>query len=229
MAVNEYLKMSERYAIDLETYKFVPESQTSGVVNIPFFLWDNWLQYAGGRGYRKVSSIHLNELSIDFSKNGYFPTVIKYYDNGLKRLVVIELVTLADTASTHVQDGNHKQLEGVRFLCTIDGVDKNYEMPLSSEPRFWNVPNLGFKAETQFVNDRFSYGIREKPFELHYKSQKLKGQYYAVLYGPWAIILSDDLKFEALVFLNGVMSFLSLEKVVYASNPYFVKLLTLLN
>lgn len=228
MAVNEYLKMADGYIIDLETYKFIPDSQAKGLVNVPFFLWDTWEPYEGMR-YSRVKSIHLNELHIDFAENGYFPTIIKYYDNGLKRAVCIELVALAQTVGTFIKDGNRKVLEGVHFLCTVDDVNKNYQMSLSDEPRFWYVHTLGYKEETQYVNDRFSYGMREKPFELQYKRQKLKGQYYAVLYGPWAIILSDDLKFDALVFLNGVMSHLSIEKIVYAANPYFVKLLTLLN
>lgn len=226
--------------IDKKDFKFVPETvealQTG--IEVPFYLWYFASQqehkakvYGKDAGtFHKVDVMELNNLVIGFKSLGYKAVEIKFFNPLEGRFVHLKLGTTLYTQSTRTGI----ELMGMSYQFTIDDSPKQeflveLKKPTWVNPNFCRVQGLGSSEVAPVGINRFCFGIQPCKYLIRYKGRKLKDNRYAMLGGPWGILLQDDLSFDSLVLLNGATSaVLEIDTVAYTVNSSVVKAMTLM-
>lgn len=237
------------WLIHPKTFEFVKsvDEITVDTVKVPPYLWshgdklvftEHW-----GRAER-VLELELNNLRVDFMEHGsfFFADITTRDEAAGKRLTFNLMCSLdVDTQYTAFTTPNASPIR--KRLDSLRGID--YQLVMNDSPakvsshkygqyeqlecQFETIPEHGkTDVSTIGLND-FSIGLSNHQWRVSYHGKMLNGSCYALVCGPWGIILSDDLKFDSLVYLSAVGNgTLVVEKIMYTVNSYIVKIRTLI-
>lgn len=238
-----YVLADNRHMINKDTHRFVRiGSLISENVDVPFYMSKFVEKKAAGSMIKQlwvVGTVTLNMLTIEFpdyyqSRENfefkYHKVNIEYYDTNIRNVVRICLeCTPVFGQVTYMDDGDN-QLLGVHykydmpgksfsFYDNFDGFGKHYIQ------HFDRVHGLSRVLPPHKNPNIYAYfGIRKGAYTLYYKGKQLGWQNYAFLAGTWAILLTDDLRFDSLVTLSGVDTYnMSIENVICTTNPNITK------
>lgn len=81
-------------------------------------------------------------------------------------------------------------------------------------------------SDTMKTRDAYvaAYGLPCKQYDVYFRGRKIAGTSYVFLFGPWGILLSDDLKFDSLVIFRGSkLGAVDIDKVLFTVNPIMTK------
>lgn len=246
--VKRYLQCNKRHYIDKDTFKFVSEAERVRPfeTDVPFYFWNfnerdehsvaTGFESVGSKlqnvysVYRRTYCLQLNKLAVSFT-NGYNIALIKFFDTSLGGEITIEVNTNFNTVVTNARGRNRVKIIGVDHTLSSGSSTQKYHTKYGSGPLaeklFARVPNHYFQ-EANGVG-MFSYGIKGTQYPIEYKGKTLNGTCYALLCGSWAVLLGDDMTFDAIVSLSSV-SFekLCIERILYTTNTYLLKVMTLI-
>lgn len=247
--MKKYLQANRAYLLDYDTFKFVPKYDCIKPydISVPFYIWDYWEKdvkrvrtgFARVNGKirntiskcSRVFHVKLNDLTIHFAE-GYKAACIKFTDAKTGRPSSIA-ITAKPRVLTHSDLISFTHMVGVDYKFSVDcGPDKIVYSKLGSciwsSPNFRQVEYLGYDMNEAIGSERFSYGIRQTPYEVRHNMEKFYPAKYVMLCGTWAILLDDDLRFETLVALNGVTStMLDVSSFLYTTNRRIAKMMIL--
>lgn len=117
--------------------------------------------------------------------------------------------------------------ETVSYLWEINGVVHSMSHPVVSS-LFRHLNGLSILKLHKTSQNWLSFGLTERKLEIEYKDKYIKRQLHAFIYGPIAILLDDELKFNSLVSLISVSDkCLAVRQFLYTVDTYMVKLVTL--
>lgn len=233
-----YLMCSHNHMIDLETFKMVNcfgQRLTDEDVKVPFFMW--WY-YNSLHNLKRSYLMELNGFSVNFRESyrtsRHFFTrnqkaVITLQDKVRGEEVVLELVL--HPSVRWPRDGRMKGRlnKDMKYEFTKDGNTQEIHSRLENNQSLF-VPIQGLpKVDIRYhTEDTFSYGILPTQYTVMYRHKQLGGSCYALLCGPWGILLDDDFSFDSLVLLNGAsQSILIVDRFLYTTNTYVIKFVTL--
>lgn len=241
-----YMQVSKDYFLDTERRVFISEidldeSHEECSISVPFYLWDydeeerhiktTWYRSLGGKlkkavkTYTKCNYVWLNQLELRFRPN-YEQLSLQFMDKVQKRWVQLHLSTTLYVAHTSKSRTGIKTV-GASFKLQADG--NQHVSQYDFDCKSWRPPNFryidGFMSVTDRESDnQFMFGLSPKPYDICYKGRKLNGDSLALLVGPYAILLGDDLSFDSIVFLNGAAkNMLDVASFPYTVNPYIMK------
>lgn len=245
------MQCASQWLLEEETHKFVPMSKKVSPfeIAVPACLWNfdskyehhvaSGLEMSGGvltsahSVYRKTLDFVLNQVCITLTQ-GYKHAVIWYYDTLKKVRSKIELDANPNRVVRQNRTGRRYYfLEGIAYQIMHDGRETRvYSQfgPQSTQTKdFMWVPGLAHHDESGPGTKPFSYGLIPQQYDVIYKGHSLNGTSYALVCGPWAILLDDDLMFDTLALLKGIKSrTLDVEQFFYTTNVYIAKMITLL-
>lgn len=238
--------------INLETFRFVDVDKKSKPFEIlvPFFFWDfdeetehkvisNFSKYGNlfkneVSVYKKVEKIELRHLRVELQR-GYKPATIEFLDEKTHSWQHLDLLVTSDTRP---KGTSSRELQALDFICHVGDrklshhidfrVPNTYFMTSGESVRFRWIDLLGKKEAPVYTNQQFSYGIRYEQLNVEYRHKKLDGKSYALVVGPWCILLKDDLSYDSLATLRGTAQHtLYIDKFIHTVNPYIVKVIML--
>lgn len=245
----DYLMANKAYLIDTKTFEFVPYESRELPCNItvPYYLWRfnsirehieyGYVDAIGGgiktikNVYKKVQAVYLNRLEVKFLI-GYKHAQIAYYDTKQDDFVVIDIDAYPNLVTQVVGKNRYDDLVSVSYELTsyfgVRKIESNIGAVAHKRPNFQSVTHL----DTTFVRDAgdniFCFGISAQPYTIRYRGKNLNGSSYALVCGPWAVLLSDKLEFDSIVLLQGVCNgVLEVERFAYTVNKYVLKIMTL--
>lgn len=242
-----YLQADRKYMIHPETFEFLYLADESSYfeLDVPFYLWNMEGPFSRSKRvgltndgvpvygwFRKVYKFQLNQLEIEFIGNQEYAT-IKFADRVREEDSRIELCAapvtyLANTAGGKFYNDLRKRITGGYYRYIINGVGyilrRSFgELRDNGQPRFQGVRRLSGGVVTDTVLNRLYFGISPEKFTILYKGNKV-GRSLALLCGVWAILLTDDLRFDSLVALNEVrQTTLSVQDFLYTVNKGHVR------
>lgn len=233
-----YLLASQTHVIDLETFQF-QKLEGQHDISVPIYFPDTVINELSKHhiGVKWAKSIKLNgvvttvgDWEPDLRLFGGSQTVYMSVNGGHS----ISLITFPHFSCEHtgfdyatIRNG---KLQDIYYSYSIDR--KSYGTSFVLDPEVWphfnRVPGLAKMPPQIPCPDEFYYGISERQYDILYKGHKLNGRSYAMLFGTWGILLSDDLKFDSFALFRGVShEQLIVEQFVFTVNPYVVKAMTL--
>lgn len=239
------LLANKYFAIEQETFKFVPTRYCDEKANIdvPFYFWPAAMKMLPKSYLTQQQTIELNELSINFKsfviQDGvlffdFHQCLLDFKDRGSSK----SLTLVVDPMFGHVNflDVYSVQLRDVDYDLYVDEIKiathrtRFITSQVVTLPRFYTYPELAvLKAKAHSVQDRFCFGIISDVSWVVYRGQKLNRKYLIMLCGTYAVLLTDDMKFDSLAVLDQTLhGMIFVDKFLYSVNPYIVKLMTLL-
>lgn len=240
------LLANKHYVIDPETFKFV-HTRNCGAdtyVDVPLYFWPAAKVMLPKSRLTQQRTIELNELLINFKsfvmQDGvlyfdYHECFLDFKDRGETKSLVLAVNPLF----SHVNflDVYSVQLRSVQYelFMNMNKISEHSTRFFTTQvvvlPRFNSYPELAeLKAKARSVQDRFSFGITQNQCGVVYKGQKLNRKFLVMMCGTYAVLLTDDMKFDSLAVLDQtIRGMIFVDKFLYSVNPYIVKLITLLN
>lgn len=241
----KYQQVSTTHLVQPETFKLISEvpapSSEPSVIAVPFFFSKfspddtvRWGQYKVKCKTELVFQLSLNQLFVSW-ENGrdYHKGHLDFKDERTGHQVFMTLDVTTNTAVSYSQVGTDEVFYGVDYRLQSTAFEnkvyrQEYRGQDQTDIQFIKVPDLGTRGVYRIGKNEFSMGISANQWKVRYRGKLLHGTCYALLCGTWAILLSDDLKFDSLVYLNGVQDgTLLVEEIPYTANPYIIKVLTL--
>lgn len=233
----DYLLACKDYALDRETWKFVRKMELPWPfeMEVPFYFWKykdlslhrEFAGIAKRNVYRKVIGVKLNDLFVEVNEN-----VAAIAFNGKKGPQRIKLTWNMISNSTGY-GFQFRILSHVEYTMNLGGrliqhTTETSGLPLTA-PNFLDHRGLGqIGVPSTYDNADLGYGLRETPYRVFINNKELNGTSYALICGTWAVLLSDDMQFDSLVFLQGFSDDkMYVDHVAYSVNPYVVKVITL--
>lgn len=230
-----YLLATKDQVMDLNTWQFMPKSsmQKPFELQVPIYFWRfrelaTHKKLLGKSVYRKITSIGLNDLIIQVNADNCY--VIINTDKGQKKF----LVCPRHKHSAQTYGMQFYILESVKYTIFCD--DRSIEhhtkvsgQPLTSPAFIHKIPDLARSdIWDKYDNAYLLYGIMPTKYSIIYGKHDIKRQNYAMLCGTWAVLLTDDMKFNSLVLLKGATEdSLYIDKFIYSLDPHIVKLMVL--
>lgn len=225
-----YLLVNKSYVLDYDTWKLLPRDKMprQSTCYVPSLLWthkgrDTYRSLVGFGKFNTYKLTPVMQLHGMTVQTGSDHAVIRIQTkNGIKEFY------LHWTFGVYGQRGigNFEVLDKVTYDIR-SGEDVNYHM-CTIEHIFDFVDGLSKADFEQFNNADMQFGISERRFRVIYKEKELNGMTYAFIYGPWAILLSDDMQFDTLVYLAGLRyGTLRIDKIIYTVNTYVLKMMLL--
>lgn len=235
-----YQQASKKHLILPETFELVEKITEPHEIAVPFYLnmfrpsdIVNWNGVACP--VELVFKLSLNELEIEF-ENGkmYKKAYFDFRDETTGHRVFMRLQADTETVVSYSGGDTNELFYGVDYKLDTAGYDpKFYRHDFDSDDwtkqNFCEIPDLGTQSIYRIGHNRLCMGISARKWNLFYHGKKLSHSCYAMLCGTWALLLTDDLKFDALVYLSGaVPGALYIEKIAHTINSYLVKVLTVI-
>lgn len=247
--MNRYLQSSRTSLLDLATFQFIKSKDRKRPfeVSVPFYFWefkepeehrvitvanvlDGLLKNAVSL-YRRVSAVQLNDLTIDFIE-GFEQVAIKFFDikRGQPSSILLKCYPHVKSMPSVSRE---PFLESVEYKYVINHgsphqINDEMYMSLFSAPSFRFMAGLADAKAAIGPHDKFFYGLAPGQYDIKYKDKWLDGKCYALVCGPWAILLTDDLKFDSLVSLLSATSVsLIIHRIIYTTNTYVTKVAVL--
>lgn len=224
-----YILANENYLIDTNTWQFIHKGYVapfSCEVPLPYWKWGNKILHKQlvGLGkfneFRCISDLKLNNLDVVVGRKSH----LDFKFVGKRGLVNISLnwwfkMWGDSTFGPAI-------LDRVEFSLSINDVHRRQ---ISTPTGLGRELDESTKSNfDQFSNFTMQYLIDDRKFEVFYQDKPLNGRSYALIYGPCAILLSDKLEFDSLVYLSKLHDHeLYVERVAYSVNPYVVKMAVL--
>lgn len=250
--MKHYVQLSSQHYKDKDTGKIIVDSKRGHPfeTEIPHYFWKDsikehivtGLELKNGQLQNEYSS---NKLCHDFTLNGIriafrdtdlekrswiSNTDIVFYDNRKKERHSVQIVTDPELTLTQ---GRSKYLKlcSTSTQITFDGAKGYFVSRFDSSDNLKQL-GIGYLAQTRIGKDSdyqvYNYGLRLAPYNISYRGRDLEGSCYAYIYGNWALLLQDNLSFDALVLLKGWNhEKLVIDKFIYTSNVYLIKVLSL--
>lgn len=247
--MKKYLQTSNRHYLDTETWKIIKQGQLVKPFEmvVPFWYWHfkeatercvrGMPKIIDGKPkipvslFRKQHTVELNDLSVQFGDD-FTHVLIKFFNVKRDRLSSIELATkLRWKWLPHLSTRSF--LGGVDYKCVLDDetpakIETKFYQTLLSAPNFCSIPNLSLDEKNSDEREMLYYGILPWQMDVKYKETWLNGQSWALLCGTWAILLSDDFKFDSLVALSGATcTTLVAERFLFTVNSYIRRMIFL--
>lgn len=172
--------------------------------------------------FRLAPVLHLNNLHLQVNMSDCIG--MQFTANGVSKAFLLSF----RCNCWRTQIAGLRTLNSVEYRLSDDG---NVQQHMSVVPE-WHGQQLHKSASDKFesfVNFTMQYMVSDEKFKIAYKGRNLELTSYVIIFGPWAILLSDSLEFDSLVHLSSVTHNLTLdiEKVAYSVNPYIVKMVVL--
>lgn len=227
-----YVLANREYLIDTDTWKFVPlmDLKRPFECEVPFPYW----KYGSRTVHRQLAGfikfnvfrlapvLHLNNLHLQVNMSDCIG--MQFTANGVSKAFLLSF----RCNCWRTQIAGLRTLNSVEYRLSDDG---SVQQHMSVVPE-WHGQQLHKSASDKFesfVNFTMQYMVSDEKFKIAYKGRKLELTSYVIIFGPWAILLSDSLEFDSLVYLSSVTHNLTLdiEKVAYSVNPYIVKMVVL--
>lgn len=246
--MSDYLQCSLRWLMDTKTFQFVSavERKKPCCIHVPFYLW-SMVSECGNRvveeyskdGHKVYSemlcetTVAFNNLIVEFH-NGFKHAFIRFYDKIINGSTVIELYANIYNLGLIPYNGiQQRGMRGITYTMRHGNdsriIQSDFNALDSCVREFKVVPGLGKHTADTTSPNKFCYGVVPAHYTIRYHGRTLDGMSMAFICGPWAILLDEDMTFDALVFLKGVMPHvLDIEQFYYTTSRYFVKVLTLI-
>lgn len=246
--MNFYSQVSSQWAIDKENKQFVSlaKRRTPYTMDVPFFLWEykdicdrfpvtGFESNAGTLKnvhscLKRSLCVELNELRVDFYNVSPFSAGVKFYDKRLSKELSFELDAKPDERVIKSPRGNKlRGISGVDYTLYAGGKTVRYRTDFGPQ----SPPDQDFRyisglGKGTHPKKQFSYGVSPMEYTVTYHGEELGGTSLALVCGPWAVLLDDDLSFDTLVLLRGARSgILDVDRFVYTTNLYVLKLMVL--
>lgn len=239
------LLANKHYVIERETFKFVPirDCAEDNYVDVPFYFWPAARKLLPKIRLTQQRTVELNELLINFKsfvmQDGvlyfdYHECFIDFQDRGSTK----SLTLVVNPLFSHVNflDVYSVQLRNVQYELFLDmkkiseHTTRFFTTQIVILPRFKAYTELAeLKAKARSVQDRFSFGITSRQCGVVYKGQNLNRKFLVMLCGTYAVLLTEDMKFDSLAVLDQTLqNMIFVDKFLYSVNTYIVKLMTLL-
>lgn len=226
-----YLQADKSTVIDTQSYEFIPMfiKERPFEMEIPFYLWSAPEPHArviGESVMTKTQRLTLHNLQIDLSLS-YRKASLEFLDSMKGRW---ETVLLSSFPTASHQGTPNEHATGVDHSIAAGGVVRKYRVDFNwSASKFKPIADFDSQGIAQYKTANFSFGISPEQFKVVYCGKELSGESYAFVCGPWAVLLTDDLSFDALALLDGAETGrLHVARFAYAANPYIVRAMTLL-
>lgn len=245
--MTSYTQASASHLIDRKTHKIVPINLLDKPFEADVFAdyWDfnepdehrirSWFIRVDGKlrspfsFYRKVNFIDLVNVKVEF-EDSYKKAKITFYEMNPKKAFTIKLECSLDNGIYHEVDEcynivrySYNVIEGVNFKDAAD-----LETHITGIRNFCKIRDLkiieAVKA-TGWDTEHFSLGVAPEKFELRYRDKSLDYKSYALICGPWAILLDDVFNFDSIVALSYVDSTsLTVDGIIYSNNKYLISI-----
>lgn len=244
-----YIQVGRETLVDTKTYKLVTVGDLLSLppqsVAVPFYLFTHggaaeWVEdgvktLLKGWNRELESCLYLNKLNIDVKIDlDGLRVNMKFFDNLKDEWVKITMrvVSFHHDTSVDVAGADYD----IRINKAVGKYHHNMTQPPWGIPMFRNMYGLcHFRLDLEHY-DWFPFGILPNQYQVHYKGHQMGGSCYALLLGPAAVLMDDDLQFDSLVFLNGVKGpikgksetyDIDVGRFMYTANRYVVKFITL--
>lgn len=241
-----YLMLSKQYYIDLDSRKLVTNSEKSNPNNtyIPGYFWGSNINSQLAVGFEMKNGKLVNTFSNNLETNvielygirivfhDLFSADVTFYDN---RKHVRHTINIIGYPHYIERRFNSKRTDtiysDVDLTMCFDNVAKTFNVNMLNRGMFKSIGYLAQKnGEKTSKSNALSlnYGMLNNDFRIEYKGRELEGSCYAYIFGVWAILLQDNLSFDALVTLKGYnKDKLVVDDFIYTSNVYIIKILSL--
>lgn len=243
-----YLLADAKHLIDDQTWKFIPFNGkfTKDVVDIPYwFFTSKYIRRI--RFPNKRQDVNLNRLNVNWVKVDVRDNEV-YYDMMSACTIIFfnkqkncyMKIGVACTPLFGLKGGIPFTPDGISDNCLAAAYyDITIEDKMSQVETGWimdfeQIPDL-YKAKNpnRLIQECFCYGISSEQYDIDYHGKHLNGRSYALLCGTWAILLTDELEFDSLVLLQGVVhgitgvpgAVLLVDRFIYTVNPYVLKIM----
>lgn len=244
-----YVQAALGYLIDTRTYDIITGSEREKPceVAVPFYLWGfedqdthvttSWgHRQSGGLNksddvMKKVYTVELNNLTVEFV-DGYKNVIIKFRDAKRNNIIELDVAVRPTLVSSQAWGGLMREIMGFRFNVQMPNSEADFSYRLTESvwrsPNFRMIPHLGANEIEVIGQNKLGFGISPLKYSVMYKLKELNGHTYALLCGPFAVLLDDDFKFNSLVALNGVTATtLDVHRIIYSVNTYILKVVSL--
>lgn len=241
--------LSKQHYMDKDTHKLLTKSERVNPNNtyIPSFLWQSDINPKLVTGFTMKNGKLINTFSNNIETNvielygiritfhSEFDANISFYDNRKRRRHNISIKSTPNfVARTINRNRTDKLLVYVDFEMTFDNVSnvfRSYLDSLTTRVLFRPIGYLGQRCvESTTKNNMlfFSYGMLNNDFKVEYLGRELEGSCYVFMFGLWAIILQDNLSFDALVLIKGCdRNKIIIDRFIFTSNVYLIKVISL--
>lgn len=219
-------------------YRWHNESNAVTYVEVPIYLWramefpDEAVECRrGGVTYRLVEDLEMNgwSIALNMTETGIAPLapVIEFSAGSIKMNMRADDNRGAIHMNMRANPNPGVHISAIDYVYQVLGKTDAHKQQFSQT--FARITNLGYvRFNKAFVND-FSFGIPSVKFDVKYKGKRLTGMWHVLLYGPMAILLDDNMKFDSLAIMSAVKDGLvTVEKFLYTVNPYITKIMVLM-
>lgn len=227
--------------IDRKTGKFhhIPDN---AVIVAPFYMMKDYGDKLRAR-HAVIRRTYCPQLKhVRFAFADWFPTAgvfdghqkaeVDFGDLRSGEYSTIKLDCYPHFGYKYMNSSQDQKLTDVFYEFDICGKQSDIVVDFDEDierPSFKWIDDLAHMTTNVPLEDRFSYGLRHEQYGVVYKGRRLNGTSYAFLFGTWAVLLDDDLKYDSLVVLEGADSAtLCVNAVIHTVNPYMVKVKTLM-
>lgn len=236
-----YLQVSRWKVLDREEWKLVSllDLESDNAILVPFFMRED-NKMLESTVVRMVTSngktvthtyiiddfIELNGFHIAFnSRHGYERSSIKFFDKDWITLDIDCDPCLPIWQALADMKYSIYGLGGTELIHNSWFDDTNPTRKHAFEP----IENLGQTGLEARGANIFVGGMSSYAYELYYRGKKLKNKLYAMICGPWAVLLTDDFRFDSFVILNSAHNWvLGIDRVVYTLNVNLMKAVCLI-
>lgn len=235
-----YMKVSHRHYFDYETNKlvWVSDLKQPFVVDVPELLWTWQVGYSDGNKpkdvvqvkhgtHRRVDYFKLNQLKVQLL-DSYRQAAIGFFN------VKADCWMQIGISVSHRENFVGQLYKLFGFNCSwsvgqqVSSYSTKFKLPPWTEPNFRSISDLAIDHSIEVDANRFCFGVRGISYRVRYNGRELNGDCYALVCGPWAILLDDEFRFDTLAMLNGATSvILDVDRFLYTVNPYITKVITL--
>lgn len=249
--MKHYVKANRLNYIDTETWEFVHNNQVTEPFTADVLPWywtfkeeSEHRRFAGVRfeglrprlnfnTHRKTDVIQLNQLKIEF-RSSFYNVLFSYFNKK-----EIRWQTIAVFCHLYEQGPSWfavDPLQGVtvRLHVHLDYGSKEEREITTETPHKYGNPfyDLAYMAHDYSVgssNWALPYGVLYQPARLEYNGKRLDRVSKMVLFGPCAMLLTDQCEFDALVELEGIdmgfdfVEIVKIKRFLHTQNPYYVK------
>lgn len=226
-----FVQVNKNYALNYDTWQFAPVAklpkESTCMVPSPFWKYKDKDTHKQLVGFGKFNTfklmpiLQLHGLTVQIDSD--HAAIRIQTKNGVKEF---DLHWRFTPFGSNPGGGGFLVLDKVEYEL-LDGSGVSYHI-YNLEHIFDNVSGLCKLGSKQFDNAEMLFGISENRLKVIYKEKELNSMMYALIYGPWAILLSDDMQFDSFVYLAGNRyGTLRIDKIVYTVNTYMLKLMLL--
>jgi hypothetical protein len=236
--------LSKQHYRDLETGKIVTKSEriNPNTTKIPIFLWGSDTPEKLAVGFEMGTNGLVNTYSYNTQTNivelygirlvytDEFSSILTFYDIRKKERHNIEIK--GNPYWVIRQTGRKDRLIiGIDITMNFDGFEKTFRLDVDgNRGNFKPIGYLGQRfpeTTTKAMSTCLNFGMLDRNLSVVYKDKTLDGSCYVLMLGFCAILLRDNLSFDAMVILKGYdKEKIIIDRFIYTSNIYLIKVAT---